>query len=135
MIRRIKVNSCVALTLAVIISVSLSCEDDPVEPVVCTTEYVYGLEIRLIDSETGGPTGLGTIAVISDGDYEELALCEDRGPIGVACLAAGERAGTYDITIDAEGYEPWTRSGVRVTKDACHVKTVHIIADLVREES
>jgi hypothetical protein len=111
----------------------ISCKDDPVEPVVCTTEYVYGLEIVLIDSETGGPTGLGTIAVITDGDYEERALCEDRGPLGVAAVAAGERAGNYDITVDAEGYEAWTRGNVRVTADECHVKTVRITAELIRE--
>jgi hypothetical protein len=125
------------ITAAVLLAVALfsivSCEDDPADPVVCTTEFVYGLEIVLLDSETGGPTGLGTIAVITDGDYEERALCEDRGPLGVAAVAAGERAGNYDITIDAEGYQVWTRENVRVTADKCHVRTVRVTAELIRE--
>ena len=110
-----------------------SCEDPPIAPAICSDEYVYGLEIQVVDGETGGPTGLGAIAVVRDDGYVENALCEDRGPLGVAVLAAGERAGTYDITIDAEGYLEWSREDVRVTEDRCHVKTVRIVAQLEPE--
>ena len=123
-------------TLSALLLVLLSapsCEDPPVAPAICSDEYVYGLEIIVVDAGTGGPAALGAIAVVSDGDYIENALCEDRGPLGVAALAAGERAGTYDITIDAEGYLEWSRDNVRVTEDRCHVKTVRIIAELEAE--
>ena len=110
-----------------------SCEDPIVPLAICSDEYKYGLEIRVIDKDTGGPTGLGAYAVVTDGDYEERALCEDRGPLGVAAVAAGERKGTYYITIDAEGYLVWTRENVRVTGDRCHVTTVHLDAELEPE--
>ena len=123
-------NRMTGVTLLLLILFIASCED-PVVPVpICSDEYRYGLEIRVVDKETGGPTGLGAWAVVTDGEYEELALCEDRGPLGVAALAAGERAGTYTISIEAEGYLEWRREGVRVTADRCHVRTVEIIAEL-----
>jgi hypothetical protein len=48
------------------------------------------------------------------------------GPYGLAY----ERAGTYTVTVEQQGYRPWSRSGVRVTKDECHVRGVSITARL-----
>ena len=99
----IKAKTTIGLAMLLIAPLFLSCEDDTAEPVICTTEFVYGLEIILVDSVTGGPTGLGAWATVTDGDYEEVILCEDRGPLGVAAIGAGERPGTYDILIEADG--------------------------------
>jgi hypothetical protein len=39
-----------------------------------------------------------------------------------------ENAGGYTVTVEQAGYRPWTRTNVRVTSDACHVKTVSLTA-------
>lgn len=122
--------------MVVLLAVTLvSCDGNPFIPFPCSDEYVYGLEIRLVDKETGGPTGLGAWATIVDGDYEKVSLCEDFGPLGVATLTAGEREGFYDITIDAAGYKQWKRNRVLVSRNRCHVITTKITAELEREES
>ena len=123
------------LILTAVLAGSLaSCDSNPYVPPVCTTEYVWGLEIRIVDRETGGPTGLGASVVIRDGEYVENRIGEDFGPLGVAALAAGERAGFYDITINADGFREWSRERVLVSGNQCHVITEKILAELEREE-
>jgi hypothetical protein len=113
---------------------SASCDSNPYVPPVCTDEYVWGLEIRLVDKDTGGPAGLGASVVIRDGDYVENRIGEDFGALGVATFAAGERAGFYEITINAVGFKEWRRDRVLVSRNQCHVITEKILAELIRED-
>jgi hypothetical protein len=53
-----------------------------------------------------------------------------NGPPVLLLSSAGERAGTYDLTIRSPGYRDWTRTGVEVTKDQCHVRPVTLTARL-----
>ena len=45
---------------------------------------------------------------------------------------AYERAGSYSVLVLKDGYVPWSRSGVRVFEDKCHVITVSLEARLER---
>jgi hypothetical protein len=45
---------------------------------------------------------------------------------GSDLVGAGERAGTYAVTVTATGYAEWTTSGVVVTADECHVIPVRL---------
>ena len=44
--------------------------------------------------------------------------------------AAGERAGTYTVEVEHDGYQPWTIAGVRASRGVCHVETRRLAANL-----
>ena len=46
-------------------------------------------------------------------------------------VGAGERPGTYDITITKDGFMTWTAENVTVTADECHVIPVSLDANLI----
>lgn len=45
---------------------------------------------------------------------------------------AGERAGTYNVTVRSQGYRDWARNGIVVTADDCHVIATAVTALLQR---
>ena len=50
----------------------------------------------------------------------------------VRAALAFERAGTYAVTVHADGYKDWSKTGVVVTKDVCHVIGVALSARMVK---
>ncbi|MCH9660412.1 MAG: hypothetical protein K0U54_05820 [Bacteroidetes bacterium] len=102
--------------------VLLSCgSDDSGEMVqACTEEFVFGLQITVIDATTSQPVTSGLIVSATDGSYSEELELED----GV-WLGAGERPGTYAINVASQQYTPATLTAVsvRMTSDDCHVIT------------
>jgi hypothetical protein len=100
--------------------------------IICTTEYVPALSIDVFDKETGLPNACGVTVVVQDGDYIE----EISNEAGNNCQedftfkAAGERAGTYDITVSKEGYIDWVHYDTEVTENICHVNTISVQAYL-----
>jgi hypothetical protein len=101
----------------------------------CTCEYVYGINVLIRDAHTDEPLASGATVTIRDFKYvEELKIMPspvDSKPL--CAYGAGERPGTYSITIEKPGYKKWERSGVAVTADECHVKRVTVNAYLERE--
>ena len=98
----------------------------------CTMEARAGITLTLVDSTTGVPlSGPGDMRLmVTDGMYRDslrtvVALVGFWG-------AAYERVGTYTATVDAEGYLPWRRDGIVVTRGLCHVRPVGVIVRLVR---
>ena len=55
-------------------------------------------------------------------------------PASGTISAAGERAGTYSISIRKTGFSPYDTTGVTVTKDACHVQPVQPVQVLAKLE-
>ena len=93
---------------------------------VCTTQLVYGINITVVDSATGSPPSEATLLATS-GTYTDSV--GPRGPYPTTppvlmLSTAGERAGNYSVTVRSPGYRDWTRTGIRVTADECHVKPV-----------
>jgi hypothetical protein len=85
---------------------------------VCTTEFVYGLNVRVTDVETDEVISGATVTITEGEHVEELQELElDPG----IYRGAGERAGTYQVTVTAEGYAPRTIENVVVEEDECHV--------------
>jgi len=80
----------------------------------CTADYRYGLSISVVD-DAGDPV-CATVTIV-DGAYEEVSEEFECGTY----VGAGERAGTYDITVEAEGYATQTIDGIVVDNDECHV--------------
>lgn len=107
-----------------------SCKDPVSPPIPCTTEYVYGLHIEIRDALTGIPVGEGATITVSDGDYEETRTAFQVPGPEVIAFAAGERPGTYDISVTFTGYKPWRTTGVRVRANECHVIPEEVLVEM-----
>ena len=97
--------------------------------VTCTDELYPGIALELQDSVTGYRTGVGATVIAVDGAYADTGM---TFPGNAIFYMAHERAGTYSVTAELSGYQKWTKTGVVVTKDECHVRTVSMTARLQR---
>lgn len=96
------------------------------DDIACTLVLVQGLNVTVRDSVTGIPAGRQATVVAQDGSYSETL--QFLGNIivtdSLTFMGAGERAGTYRITVTKAGYQTWTRNGILVVRDVCHVHPV-----------
>lgn len=115
-----------ALALIAVPAILAAC--DPFDGLVCTTEFVYGLRVTVVDAATNAPVDQGLEGTLTEGTYvEEMEVV---GLDGNILQGAGERAGTYTLEIRADGYETFTESGIVVTENECHVNPVSLLAEL-----
>jgi hypothetical protein len=105
----------------------LACNDGVVAPGPgCTEDFRYGLNITVLDG-SGEPVAQGSIGIAKDGSHEEtLEIIGAETMVG-----AGERPGTYDVTISRTGHMTWSAENVTVTADECHVIPVSLQANLI----
>jgi hypothetical protein len=116
---------------------SAGCSEDSDSP-VCTTEWVPGIVVTVLDAATGHPAACGAAVWILEGEYvEEL---EPRCLAGLPdslqspeVRGAHERAGVYTVFITKPGYRPWSLGPIVVTEDECHVHRVRLEARLELE--
>ncbi len=92
-------------------------------PYFCTTEARAAISVSAIDADTRTPV-TGWHGIVRDGDYRDSLRFGG---------AAYERAGTYTVTIEAVGYQTWTRGGIVVTDGECHVNGVSVVAELIAD--
>jgi hypothetical protein len=99
----------------------------------CTADFRYGVSVRVHDAVTGAPAAHGAVGTLRDGTYSEtmMEMPAVSPESADTLIGAGERAGTYTITVQKPGYQTFTRRGVIVTEDECHVKGVVVEARLV----
>ena len=95
-------------------------------PVMCTDVALPAIIVNVQDSITGANLLVGTRGVVQDGAYVDSLHLYSPGSL----QAATERAGTYALTVVHVGYADWSRSSIRVSRDACHVQTVTVQARL-----
>lgn len=98
------------------------------QPTNCTDEWRPGIAVQVRDSLTNASPGLGSLVVATDAAYADTSI----GQISGVYYVTHERPGTYTVTVAHTGYQTWTRGGVTVTKDQCHVTTVPLTARLVK---
>jgi hypothetical protein len=96
----------------------------------CSLEARPALTVDVRDSTTNAPAGRGARIIARDGAFADTVLVPTDDAELFPYPLAHERAGTYTVTVERDGYRPWSRSGVRVTKDECHVRTVALTARL-----
>ena len=103
-----------------------SCLDD--QGVICTANLVYGLSVTLTDADTGAPIS-GATLTLTEGDFSEVMMELDAGQY----VGAGERAGTYRLTIEADGFAPRTEENIVITANVCHVNPVALPISLMAQ--
>ncbi len=85
---------------------------------VCTAVFVSGVNVTVVD-DNGDPVG-GATATLTEGTYTE-----QMDELGTGSFAgAGERTGTYTLTVEAEGFETVTIENIVVLDGGCHVVAV-----------
>jgi hypothetical protein len=89
----------------------------------CTAVFVYGLNLEIRDAVTGAPAADGATATARDGAYTETLEPVPGPETNLVRIGAGERPGTYDVTVTKPGFVTWERR-VTVTADECHVHPV-----------
>jgi len=99
---------------------------------ICTGQFVSGIHVSVQDSVTGVPAASGATLIAIDGSYADTASIPAQRPDldSRTLLAAGERAGTYDLTVRKAGFLDWHRTSVVVTPNECHVNPVEMTARL-----
>lgn len=95
----------------------------------CDTFAARSLLITILDDRTRAPIPAGATVKVVEGTFEEVVdVPMDYGndPVGMVF----ERPGRYSVTVTKGGYHTWSREGVVVSDDGCHVKTVRLEARL-----
>ena len=116
--------------LALVVAVVSACEFDG--SYACTTEAVSAFAMEIRDSISGQGLAARSVATVADGGFSDtLALVPDAD----SAYRSGvyERAGTYDVTVTAAGYQTWTLQNVVVESRVCHVEPVHLLVRLQPE--
>lgn len=106
-------------------------------PIACTTEYVYGLQVQLyLASETDLElNACDALVTATDGDYQEVLMPlepYDDSESGCQFYGAGERPGSYVVESSFPGFTSNARK-VHVGADICHVIPEHITVQLYEE--
>jgi hypothetical protein len=127
-------NSAALLLCGCAGAVAVAACDSPSMEGPCTPNILFGLQVTVVDSLTNAPPASATLIARTAAEVDSVGPQSPFQPVvpGVVLVlsAAQERAGTYDLTVRAPGYRDWTRKGVRVTADRCHVRPVALTARL-----
>jgi hypothetical protein len=93
----------------------------------CTAARSIAIEVRVTDSITGLARADSATGQVQAGSYSDSLVQFDTS---TDLLFAGDRLGTYSVTISRPGYVAWSRSGVGVTqRGVCgNVLPVHLDA-------
>jgi len=129
---------CRAIVFGAAIAIGAAACTSPTGPsngIICTAIAAAGINITVVDSLTGAPaafTGLWARAV--DGAFRDSTASAFTNPqAGTVTMAlAWERRGTFTVTVHADGFRDWNKTGVVVTADECHVTGVQLTARMAK---
>src|SRR6266550_3014724 len=76
----------------------------------CAATLTPAVIVTPEDSSTRANLAMGARGVARSGTYSDSLRRVD------SVLWGGARLGTYAVTVERQGYQPWTRSGVQVTQ-------------------
>ncbi len=122
------------LLLGILAILFAACET--YEPSInCTAIAVPAIAVAVMDSVTGASAADGARVYVRDGAFVDTLSAPPIIVPGEPNYFSGpfERPGTYVVTVEKIGYKMWSRSGITVTEDECHVITVTLAAELVPE--
>lgn len=104
-----------------------TCENDD-DQIVCTQQFVYGLNVVVLDATTGNPLVDGVTVEAVDGSYHEILY--NLSGLEYTFFGAGERIGSYTITVTKDGYQTYVSSPIAVTANVCHVNPQSLTVNL-----
>ena len=116
-------SAAVLVVLAAALSSLPGC-GNPAEPPICTAVAVDALVVTGVDASSGQRICDAKVVAVDGSFSEELRAFGS----GQECTYSGptERAGVYEIRVTRPGYESTSITGVRVTRDLCHVIPVRV---------
>jgi hypothetical protein len=119
-------------TILLLVGLAGCTASNTTDPVVCTTEARAGITVTVRDAET--QAGIAALArgAVSDGAYVDSLRANGSA---TTMSAAYERAGTYTVDVRATGYQGFTTTGIKVTKDQCHVIPQTVTVNLLKVKS
>ena len=126
-LRRLRV-----LAIAPVAALVSACPEDIVGGTVCTADFRFGINVTVVDSVTNTAPASATLIARSGAYVDSVGPVQAQPSFGIVLPTAGERAGTYDLTVRSTGYRDWTKTGVTVTKGVCHVDQQAFTARLQR---
>jgi hypothetical protein len=101
----------------------------------CTLSVEPGVEVEVRDRATQEPLATTPRGIAREGAYQDSlqvwGMTADVPQRVTRLAGASERAGTYSVHLEAEGYAPWDTSGVRVTEGDCGVRTARFAAAMI----
>ena len=83
---------------------------------ICTLQFVYGVNATVTHADTGEVIE-GATLTLTEGEYSETM--QELSPGNYA--GAGERAGSYTLTVEADGFDTQTIEDIVIDADECHV--------------
>jgi len=98
---------------------------------ICTLEARSSFAVTVVDSASGTALRSGATVRVTEGAFSDTLVA----PAAAASVYSGgvyERPGTYTVAVSHPDYRPWQRTGVPVSRDACHVQTQPVTARLQR---
>lgn len=78
----------------------------------CAAPYSPAVIVTPLDSGTRANVAVGTRGAVRSGTYVDSLRIVN----GSSTLWGGGPIGTYEVTVEHQGYRQWVRSGVRVTE-------------------
>ncbi|MFI0429820.1 carboxypeptidase-like regulatory domain-containing protein [Mariniflexile sp. HMF6888] len=112
-------NFKIVILLAVLSICFISCKtDDAPDSTVCTEQFVYGLNITLKDATTSNIINSDVEVIATDGNHQETLM---TGYGSDSFFGAGERPGTYIVTVTSPNYQTFTSDPITLISDKCHV--------------
>jgi hypothetical protein len=125
-----------ARTLGVLLAATLVACRNPLDedPIACTANVQPAVVVEIRDARDGRALAANARGVVRDGAFvDSLRPYESSSGLATDLFsrqAAGERAGTYTVEVEHDGYQPWTIAGVRASRGVCHVETRRLAANL-----
>ena len=116
------------IQLALLLLMSQACNPGPCDATVNPAILAW-----ITDSLTGEPRAQLARGAVQDGAYSDsLQLRSYNDGAWVSRAAAYGRVGIYTVTVVADGYFEWQRTGVRALQSGyCGIETVRVDVRLV----
>ena len=104
---------------------------------LCTDSIEPGIVFSAFDAETGASLTAQALARAIEGTYIDTLQVSSISGEGEVLSRSGadERAGTYTVLAEVDGYVPWVKTGVRVRDAECHVRQVVLEARMRRPDA
>jgi hypothetical protein len=101
---------------AVVMSAAMIDACAAINDVNCFGLPVVSVEVYVIDSRTSLPIDSGATVIVRDGSATSLTVYHDKD-FRKGKYSAGNRAGTFSVTVDVGGYSRFVQNDIAVSKD------------------